>query len=207
MTRFVLVLALCFVVAMVFSNPAASEKMKDSKNPVIVMKTSMGDMEIELYQKEAPGTVQNFLWYVDNGFYDGLIFHRVMDNFMIQGGGFTPSMKKKAGNAPIENEANNGLTNAKYTIAMARTNDINSATNQFFINNRDNASSLDYHGPQRFGYCVFGKVIAGQEVVDAISKVDVGNEGNYQNVPADPIIIKKVYREDGKNSKEKKKSD
>ena len=207
MTRFVFVLALCFVVAMVFSNPAASEKMRDPNNPVIVIKTSMGDMEVELYKKEAPGSIQNFLWYVDNGFYDGLIFHRVIENFMIQGGGFTPAMKKKAGNAAIENEANNGLSNEKYTLAMARTNDIHSATCQFFINNRDNASSLDYHGPERFGYCVFGKVIAGQDVVDAISKVEVGNQGGHKNVPIDPVKIKKMFRADGKTDTEKKKTD
>jgi peptidyl-prolyl cis-trans isomerase B (cyclophilin B) len=127
----------------------------------------------------------------------------VIDNFMIQGGGFTPAMKKKAGNAPIENEANNGLSNEKYTIAMARTNDIHSATSQFFINNRDNAASLDYQSPQRYGYCVFGKVIAGQEVVDAISKVEVGTQGGHQNVPIDPVVIKKVYVEGAKKTKEK----
>ena len=206
MKRFVMVLALCFVVAMVFSNPAASEKMKDSKNPVVVIKTSMGDMKIELYKKEAPGTVQNFLWYVDNGFYEGTIFHRVIDSFMIQGGGFTPAMKKKETNAPIENEANNGLSNEKYTIAMARTNAVHSATAQFFINNQDNAN-LDYYGPSRFGYCVFGKVIEGHEVVDKISKIKVGDKNGMQNVPIDMIEIEKVVRLDGKESKEKKKSD
>jgi cyclophilin family peptidyl-prolyl cis-trans isomerase len=201
-----MVLFLCSIVAMVFSNPAASEKMKDKNNPVIVMKTSMGDMEIELYKKEAPGTVQNFLWYVDKGFFDGLIFHRVIDGFMIQGGGFTPAMKKKEGNAPIENEANNGLSNDKYTIAMARTNAVHSATSQFFINNQDNPN-LDYYGPSRFGYCVFGKVIAGQEVVDKISKVDVGTKKGMENVPIDDVVIVKVFRADGKKEKKEKKGE
>jgi cyclophilin family peptidyl-prolyl cis-trans isomerase len=207
MTRIVLILALCSVVATVFSNPASGEDMKDPKNPVVVMKTSMGDMEIELYKKEAPGTVQNFLWYVDNGFYDGLVFHRVIDGFMIQGGGYSPAMKKQETNPPIENEANNGLSNEKYTIAMARTNAVHSATAQFFINNQDNPN-LDYYGPSRYGYCVFGKVIAGQDVVDEISKVETGNKNGMKNVPVEPVVIEKVYREDGKKkTKKTKKSD
>jgi cyclophilin family peptidyl-prolyl cis-trans isomerase len=205
MKRFVLVLALVAAIAMVVTIPGgADEKMKNKDNPVVVMSTSMGDMEIELYQKEAPGTVQNFLWYVDNGFYNGLCFHRVMDNFMIQGGGFTPDMKKKQGNPPIDNEANNGLANDKYTISMARTNDPNSATSQFFINNQDNPS-LNYVNESRPGYCVYGKVIAGQEVVDKISKVKTSTKNGMQNVPVEVVVIEKAYRLDAKKSSKKEK--
>jgi cyclophilin family peptidyl-prolyl cis-trans isomerase len=207
MKRFASALALFAIVAMVFATPGAAEKMKNKNNPVVVIETSMGDMKVELYEKEAPLSVQNFLWYVDNEFYDGLIFHRVINNFMIQGGGFTPDLQKKAGNAPIENEATNGLSNEKYTIAMARTGEINSATNQFYINNQDNPG-LDHRDntARGFGYCVFGKVIEGQEVVDEISIVQVGNKNGMQNVPRNPVIIEKVYRADSKKSK-KEKSD
>ncbi|MGD8413098.1 MAG: peptidylprolyl isomerase, partial [Candidatus Latescibacterota bacterium] len=168
--------------------------MKNPNDPVVVISTSMGDMEVELYKNEAPITVQNFEWYVKNGFYDGLIFHRVIDNFMIQGGGFTPDMKKKEGNEPIENEATNGLSNEKYTIAMARTNAVHSATSQFFINNKDNAFLDNKDTTQRgFGYCVFGKVISGQDVVDKISKVKTTTKNGMQDVPVEPVIITKVW--------------
>jgi cyclophilin family peptidyl-prolyl cis-trans isomerase len=206
MRRYALVLALLAVAVMVFVAPTEAEKMKNERNPVVVMKTSMGDMEIELYKDEAPVTVQNFLWYVDNGFYDGLVFHRVIDNFMIQGGGFTPDMKQKAGNPPIENEATNGLSNEKYTIAMARTGVVNSATSQFFINNRDNAG-LNHRDTSQsgFGYCVFGKVIEGQKVVDQISKVQTGVKSGMKDVPAETVVITKAYRADAKKSTKKEK--
>jgi peptidyl-prolyl cis-trans isomerase B (cyclophilin B) len=194
------------VAVMVFVAPTEAEKMKNERNPVVVMKTSMGDMEIELYKDEAPISVQNFLWYVDNGFFDGLIFHRVIDNFMIQGGGFTPDMKKKAGNAPIENEATNGLSNDKYTIALARTGVVHSATSQFFINNRDNASLNHRNTTQQgFGYCVFGKVIEGQKVVDQISKVQTGSKNGMNDVPVETVVIEKVYRRDAEKSSKKEK--
>jgi cyclophilin family peptidyl-prolyl cis-trans isomerase len=205
MRRFALVLALCAFGTAVFAIPTEAEEMKNPGDPVVVMETSMGTMEIELYKKEAPLTVQNFLWYVKNGFYDGLIFHRVIDNFMIQGGGFTPAMKKKATNDPIENEATNGLSNEKYTIAMARTGVVNSATSQFFINNKDNPA-LDHRNTtqQGFGYCVFGKVIEGQDVVDAISKVETTNRNGMQNVPVETVVIEKVYMRDAKKESKKK---
>ena len=208
MRRFALALALLAVVATVYAIPTGAEEMKNSKDPVVVISTSMGDMEVELYKNEAPITVQNFMWYVKNGFYDGLIFHRVIDNFMIQGGGFTPAMKKKEGNDPIENEATNGLSNEKYTIAMARTNAVHSATAQFFINNKDNGF-LDHKNTtqQGFGYCVFGKVIEGQEVVDKISKVKTATNNGMQDVPVETVVIKKVWMkgaDEGSKKKEKK---
>jgi len=207
MRRFALVLALLAVVATVFAIPTEAEKMKNDKNPVVVMQTSMGDMEIELYKDEAPISVQNFLWYVDNGFYDGLIFHRIIDGFMIQGGGFTPDMKKKAGNPAIENEATNGVSNDEYTISMARTGAPHSATSQFFINNKDNPG-LDYVNEDRYGYCVFGKVIEGQKVVDEISVVQTTTKNGMKDVPVETIVIKKVFRADAeKGSTKKKKSD
>jgi cyclophilin family peptidyl-prolyl cis-trans isomerase len=206
MIRFALVLALLTAVAVAMVVPASAEEKKDKKNPVVVMKTSMGDMEIELYEKEAPITVQNFLWYVKNGFYDGLAFHRVMDGFMVQGGGFTPDLKRKEGNDPIENEATNGLSNEHYTIAMARTPDINSATSQFFINDRDNAN-LDYVNQSKYGYCVFGKVIAGQEVVDKISEVPVTTKNGMKDVPVETVVIIKAYIEGEKSSKKQKTSE
>ena len=137
-----------------------------AQNPVVVMKTSMGDVEIELFQDKAPVTVANFLMYVDKGFYNGTIFHRVISNFMIQGGGFTPGMKEKKTSSPVKNEATNGLSNKAGTVAMARTMDVHSATSQFFINVVDNPF-LDYKSStaEGYGYCVFGKVIKGMDVV------------------------------------------
>lgn len=206
MRGFVLVLALAAFAATTVAPRTEAESMKNKRNPVVVMKTTMGDMEIELYKDEAPITVQNFLWYVKNGFYDGLVFHRVIDRFMIQGGGFTPDLKKKAGNKPIENEAGNGLSNEKYTIAMARTNVVNSATSQFFINNKDNPG-LDHRDNTQagFGYCVFGKVIEGQDVVDKISKVKTTSRNGMQNVPVEPVVIEEVYVKDTSKSNKKKK--
>lgn len=206
MTRFIVITALLSFAAMALVTPSLAGDKGDKNNPVVIMETSKGVMTIELYEKEAPLTVQNFLWYVDHGFYDGLIFHRVIEDFMIQGGGFTAEMKKKQGNPAIENEATNGLSNEKYTIAMARTNDINSATSQFFINSKDNPA-LDHVNKDRFGYCVFGKVIDGQKVVDKISVVATTTKNGMKDVPVQPVIIEKVYRAGEKGSAEKKKSE
>jgi peptidyl-prolyl cis-trans isomerase A (cyclophilin A) len=166
-------------------------------NPVVVLETSKGNIEIELNEAKAPVSVKNFLDYVDSHFYDGLIFHRVIDNFMIQAGGFTPDMAQKNGKAPIENEAGNGLTNDKYTLAMARTSVVNSATSQFFINTKDNAF-LNHkdNTPQGFGYAVFGKVVKGQEIVDAIGKVKTGTKNGFNDVPTETVTIVKAYRKD-----------
>src|SRR5512139_232189 len=173
-------------------------------NPVVVLETSKGNIEVELNEAKAPITVKNFLDYVDSHFYDGLIFHRVIDNFMIQGGGFTPDMAQKNGKAPIENEAANGLTNDKYTIAMARTSVVNSATSQFFINTKDNAF-LNHKDktPQGFGYAVFGKVVKGQDVVDAIGKVATGTKNGFNDVPVETVTIVKAYRKDAAPAEKK----
>ena len=156
--------------------------------PRVLLKTSMGDITLELDAQKAPKSVDNFLKYVKNGHYKGTIFHRVIDGFMIQGGGFDKSMKQKSTDAPIKNEANNGLKNAPYTIAMARTGDPDSATAQFFINVNNNAA-LDYPSRDGAGYAVFGKVIAGQDVVDKIRQVPTANAGMYQDVPQTPVVI------------------
>jgi peptidyl-prolyl cis-trans isomerase A (cyclophilin A) len=157
----------------------------------VVFETTMGNFEVELYSDKAPITVANFLSYVKDGFYNGLIFHRVIDGFMIQGGGFDINMQQKQTKPPIKNEADNGLKNLKYTLAMARTGEINSATSQFFINTADN-SFLD-HGTRDFGYAVFGKVISGFDVINRISKVKTTTKGDFENVPLQAIVINKVY--------------
>lgn len=159
--------------------------------PKVSMETSMGNIEIELNDKKAPITVKNFLQYANDGHYNGLIFHRVISNFMIQGGGHKPDMSEKSTKDPIQNEANNGLSNEAGTIAMARMPSPHSATAQFFINVVDN-KNLDYQSPGNFGYCVFGKVTKGMDVVNKIKMVKVGNKGMHRNVPVDPVIIKKV---------------
>ena len=166
-----------------------------AQNPVVIMQTSMGMIEIELYPDKAPATVENFLSYVDRGFYNGTIFHRVIGNFMFQGGGFTPGMREKGASAPIKNEAANGLTNARGTIAMARTMESHSATSQFFINVVNNRF-LDYKSstPEGFGYCVFGRVIKGMEVVDRIKSVQTGSYGFFQDVPVTDVVIQSVKR-------------
>ncbi len=173
-------------------------------NPVVVLETSKGIIEIELNEAKAPISSKNFLDYVDSHYFDGLIFHRVIDNFMIQGGGFTADMAQKSGKAPIENEAGNGLANDKYTIAMARTSVVNSATSQFFINTKDNAF-LNHkdNTPQGFGYAVFGKVVKGQEVVDAIGKVKTGMKNGMNDVPTETVSIVKAYRKDAAPAEKK----
>lgn len=162
----------------------------------VVMKTTLGDIVIELDEKSAPITVKNFLTYVDEGFYNGTIFHRVINGFMIQGGGFTKDMKQKPTHDQIKNEAGNGLKNMRGTIAMARTNVVDSATAQFFINVNDNGF-LNHTGtnPAQFGYCVFGKVVQGMDVVDAIKAVKTHSVNGFQDVPATTVEILSVTRQ------------
>jgi cyclophilin family peptidyl-prolyl cis-trans isomerase len=157
-------------------------------NPQVELKTSQGVIVFELDAAKAPKTVENFLQYVKDGFYNGTIFHRVIDNFMIQGGGFEQGMKEKPARASIQNEAKNGLKNVTGSIAMARTPNPHSASAQFFINLKDN-SFLDYPGQDGWGYAVFGKVVQGQDVIQKIAKVATGNAGGHQNVPTTPVII------------------
>ncbi|MBL8499668.1 MAG: peptidyl-prolyl cis-trans isomerase [Nitrosomonas sp.] len=160
---------------------------------MVRLQTNHGVITLELDSEKAPETVQNFLNYVTSGFYDNTMFHRVIDDFMIQGGGFEPGMKQKKTQSPIQNEAANGLKNDAYTIAMARTADVHSATAQFFINVTNNGF-LNYKSstPQGFGYCVFGKVIEGQDIVDKIKKVKTGDYAGHQNVPLENVIIEKA---------------
>jgi len=162
-------------------------------NPRVVMETSMGTMVLELYPDKAPITVQNFLDYVDAGFYDGTIFHRVIPGFVIQGGGFDEKMEKKENRAPIKNEADNGLRNLRATLSMARTQQINSATSQFFINLKNN-SNLD-HSDHNFGYAVFAKVVKGIGTIDKIAGVKTTTKGHYRDVPAEPVKIISAKRE------------
>jgi peptidyl-prolyl cis-trans isomerase A (cyclophilin A)/peptidyl-prolyl cis-trans isomerase B (cyclophilin B) len=158
----------------------------------VLIKTSMGDITVELYPDKAPKSVENFLAYVNSGFYDGTVFHRVIDSFMIQGGGFTKDLRVKPTKAAIVNESKNGLSNLRGTLAMARTADPNSATAQFFINTVDNPR-LDYAGDASPGYCVFGKVVAGLDVVDKIRAVPTGAQGPFRSdVPTTPVVIEKV---------------
>jgi peptidyl-prolyl cis-trans isomerase B (cyclophilin B) len=160
---------------------------------MIKLHTNFGEITIELDAERAPDTTANFLGYVKSGFYDNTIFHRVIDGFMIQGGGFEPGMKQKSTKAPVKNEAANGLKNDNYTIAMARTSDPHSATAQFFINVSNN-TFLDHTAPtaQGWGYAVFGRVVEGQDVVDRIRKVQTGSRGMHQDVPMDDVVIEKA---------------
>jgi cyclophilin family peptidyl-prolyl cis-trans isomerase len=171
---------------------AAKEKAA-AKDGIVLFETTLGDFEIKLYSDKAPVTVENFVSYVNDAFYDGLIFHRVIDGFMIQGGGFDEQMNQKPAREPIRNEAGNGLKNEKYTVAMARTNVVNSATSQFFINVQDN-DFLDHRdeSPGGFGYAVFGKVINGTDVIDKVKGVKTATKGHYENVPVEPVIIRKA---------------
>jgi cyclophilin family peptidyl-prolyl cis-trans isomerase len=170
------------------------KKAGDAKGPVVVMETSMGTIEIQLDDAHAPNTVKNFLNYVDDKFYDGTVFHRVISDFMIQGGGFEPGLKQKKTKDPIKNEAPNELSNKRGTIAMARTNNLHSATAQFFINVKDN----DFLDTPRSPYCVFGKVIKGMDVVDKIRKVETAQAGGMGDVPTKDVVIKSVRREEKK---------
>ena len=166
---------------------------KMAVNPKIKIETTLGDITLELDATKAPTSTENFLSYVKDGHYDGTIFHRVIPNFMVQGGGMNPDMSEKESKAPIKNEANNGLKNLRGTVAMARTNDPHSASSQFFINVKDNAF-LDHKSEdmQGWGYAVFGKVVDGMDVVDKIEKVETGTTGFHQDVPKDAVILNKV---------------
>ncbi len=164
-----------------------------AKNPTVIIETNMGSIEVELNEEKAPISVKNFLGYVDDKFYNGLVFHRVINNFMIQGGGMNEKMVEKKTKASIKNEAANGLTNDNGTIAMARTSDPDSATSQFFINVSDN-QSLNRPSPDGHGYAVFGKVTSGMHVVNRIKMVKTGSVSGYSDVPMDTVLIKSIKR-------------
>ena len=165
--------------------------MAHAANPHVVIETSMGDVELELYEDKAPISVKNFLDYAKAGHYEGTLFHRVIPGFMIQGGGFDTKLTQKKTNAPIKNEANNGLKNERGTLAMARTSVVDSATSQFFINVVDNAF-LNHQGPHNYGYAVFGRVVKGMDVVDKIAATPTGTCGPLPNCPTTQVVIKKV---------------
>lgn len=177
---------------------AAAAADKGSGAPRVRLATSMGDIVIELDPEKAPKTVENFLGYAQGGFYDGTVFHRVIDGFMIQGGGFTEDMTQKPTGEEITNEADNGLKNKRGTVAMARRGDPDSASSQFFINTANNRP-LDHTGksPQGWGYAVFGQVVEGMDVVDAIAKVKTGTKGGFQDVPVETVVIRKATVEAG----------
>ena len=160
------------------------------QNPQVLLETSMGNITIELFKEKAPITVRNFLGYVKEGFYDGLIFRRVIKDFMVQGGGMSESLEQKKPKFAIKNEATNGLSNTRGTLAMARTSVVDSATSQFFINTVDNLF-LNHKGkqPDSFGYCVFGQVVQGMDVVDKIREVKTGNKNGHSDVPVEPVFI------------------
>ncbi len=204
--KLLLVFALCaFIASFAFLAPlSAQEKSANPQekaakpqekgvNPMVLVKTSMGNFKIELFQKEAPITVANFLNYVDKKFYDGTIFHRVIPGFVIQGGGFDTKMMSKATLPPIKNEATNGLKNLRGTLSMARTSDINSATSQFFVNLVDNAA-LDHMSDAQYGYAVFGKVVEGMDVVDKIAAVKTTSKGQHQDVPETAVVVTSMTR-------------
>ena len=159
----------------------------------VTIKTNLGEIQVELWEDSAPETVANFLEYVDEGFFNGTIFHRVIPNFMVQGGGFDEDMNEKLNNPPVKNEAHNRVPNERGTLAMARTSDINSATSQFFINLKDN-DFLNYQGDHNYGYCVFGRVSSGMDVVDMMAEAATGSHGFHDDVPIDPIIMETVSR-------------
>jgi cyclophilin family peptidyl-prolyl cis-trans isomerase len=181
--------------------PLEAKVPKESKNVQIIIETSMGSIKAELFQDKAPLTVSNLLTYVDQKFYDDTIFHRVINGFMIQGGGFTKEMVQKKTNAPVKNEADNGLSNTRGTLAMARTAIVDSATSQFFINLVDRNTFLNHSAKtdRGWGYCVFGKVIDGMDIVDKIALTPTGSAGPHQDVPSTPVVIKSIRRvEDNK---------
>lgn len=191
MKQLAFIIALILLVLGIFLLVPLSEKEKEIK--VVTFETTMGPIVIELFEEDAPITTKNFLDYANSGFYDGTLFHRVIPGFVIQGGGLEPGMQDKSGNPPIENEANNGQKNLKWSLSMARTNDPNSATSQFFIN-LENNPNLDHTSetPQGWGYAVFGTVIDGFETVEAIASVSTGSAGNHQDVPLEDISVQKT---------------
>lgn len=172
---------------------ATLAQAEDQERTRVIMTTNMGEIVIELFDDEAPITVANFLSYVESGFYDGSIFHRVIPDFMVQGGGFGPNLQRLETLAPIQNEADNGLRNDRGTLAMARTNQVNSATSQFFINVADN--DFLNHGVRDFGYAVFGQVVEGMDIVDDMSKAPTRRSGDHANLPRSHIVIESAIRE------------
>ena len=191
------VLLVCLIVAISsHSGDTTTESVESTANPVVLITTSVGDILLQLDQQRAPQTVENFLQYVDSGFYSQTLFHRVIEGFMIQGGGFTESYQRKATRAPVSNEAYNGLRNKRYTIAMARTTAPHSATSQFFINSEDNRNLDHTATTQRgWGYTVFGRVVQGTETVDTISRLPTGRGGPFsRDVPKEPVIIVSIER-------------
>ena len=182
------------ITAIIFLNNGANAEM--TTNTKIIIKTTSGDIKIELYDDKAPITSENFKKYVESGYFTDTIFHRVIKDFMIQGGGFTTEMNEKDSMPPIQNEANNGVSNARGTIAMARTPDPHSASSQFFINLKDN-NFLDFTAEtsQGWGYCAFGKVFEGMDILDKIALVDTGSYGAHQDVPKEPITINEIIIE------------
>ena len=183
-----------FLITIIFTYNGVNAEM--TTNTIIIIKTTSGDIKLELFDDKSPKTSENFKQYIKSGFFSNSIFHRVIKDFMIQGGGFNPEMQQKEALSPIKNEANNMISNERGTIAMARTNDPHSASSQFFINLKDN-TFLDFKSEttQGWGYCVFGKVIEGLETIDKIALVPTGSYGPYQDVPNDPIIINEVIIE------------
>ncbi|HEY1860300.1 MAG TPA: peptidylprolyl isomerase [Gemmataceae bacterium] len=186
------VLMFAFAAILCAATPVAAA----DKNPVVVIDTSLGKIKVELYQDKAPITVKNFLGYVDDKFYDGTIYHRVMPDFMIQGGGFEPGMKEKKTKEAIKNESSNGLSNERGTVAMARTRAPNSATAQFYINVKNNPKLDKANSPDDVGYCVFGRVLDGMDVVDKIKGVKTETKGDFENVPSEDVVIKSIRREE-----------
>lgn len=180
------VVVMCMVVLGVMTSTVRAA------NPVVLVETNMGNFKIELFEDKAPITVKNFLQYVEDKHYDGTIFHRVISHFIIQGGGFEPGMKEKKTRDPIKNESNNGLSNVKYTVAMARTPQPNSATAQFFINVKDNTFLDKAKARDGVGYCVFGRVIEGTDVIDKIKDVPTGSVKGHDDVPTKDVVIKSV---------------
>ncbi len=183
-------LIVCFVCLAIMAATAAP--VAAAENPTIVVETSMGSFEVELYADKAPKTVANILGYVDDKFYEGLIFHRVIGNFMVQGGGFSPKLEKKETKKAIVNESANGLSNIRGTVAMARTNVADSATSQFYVNVKDNTGLDRANYDDGVGYCVFGKVTKGMDVVDKIKEVKTETRGGMKDVPVDDVTIKSV---------------
>jgi peptidyl-prolyl cis-trans isomerase A (cyclophilin A) len=194
MKKIIICAALCLLtcVSGVSIPVYAAENAAAGTNPVVVISTNMGDITVELHQAKAPVSVKNFLGYAESGFYTDTVFHRVIPGFMIQGGGFTEEMVQKSTRPAIKNEAQNGLSNKRGTLAMARTSVVDSATSQFFINVSDN-TFLD-HGVRDFGYAVFGTVITGMDIVDAIAKTKTGRKAGHPNVPVQPVIITGIQK-------------
>lgn len=186
-------LALAWALAGGLVAAAGTAQASEANRPLVSMETRLGTITIELWPDKAPATVENFLRYVDNDLYDGLIFHRVIPGFMIQGGGFDTDMVEISTYPAIENEADNGAANSRGTLAMARTRAIDSATSQFFINLTDN-DFLNHSGPSNFGYAVFGQVVDGMEVVDEIAGVPTTSRRSHQNVPVEPVVIESAQR-------------